>query len=472
MDVKLNTSSRNHIDVDVVNMHTGKGFCLIGFYGNVETYKWKESWVLLKHLSHLSSSLWLCMGDFNEILDNSERKGQGYRPEWQIRDFGEVVVQCGLHDLGYVGNSFTWRNKKDANAFVTARLDLQNSDHCPFILDILDGLWVQRKKKIFQFEAMWVKDEQCKGVVEQALGDLVAEGSLMFQVVEKLKGCRASLIGWSKERFSSLASTIKGKRAQLQQLVNETLSRHLTGIMFYRMSLMAYWRRKRIFWRQRSRVAWMSEEKTKLAEIVVDYYQAIFTSSNPSVESINTCLQGMESVVTNDMNAHLQAKFTSYEVYQALKQMYLTKAPRPDGMSAIFYQTCWDIVGPESMSLKRKGRKGHMALKLDMSKAYDRVEWDFLESIMRRMGFAGEWIRLMMMCLRSVSYSVLINGEQCRYFTASRGIRQGDSLSPYLFLLCAEGLSFLLRKAMAEKKINGVAASRDGPKLTHLFFCR
>ena len=100
MDVKLNTSSRNHIDVDVVNMHTGKGFCLTGFYGNVETYKWKESWVLLKHLSHLSSSLWLCMGDFNEILDNSERKGRGYRPEWQIRDFGEVVVQCGLHDLG------------------------------------------------------------------------------------------------------------------------------------------------------------------------------------------------------------------------------------------------------------------------------------------------------------------------------------------------------------------------------------
>ncbi len=82
MDVKLNTSSRNHIDVDVVNMHTCKGFCLTGFYGNAETYKWKESWVLLKHLSHLSSSLWLCMGDFNEILDNSERKGWGYRPEW------------------------------------------------------------------------------------------------------------------------------------------------------------------------------------------------------------------------------------------------------------------------------------------------------------------------------------------------------------------------------------------------------
>ena len=111
-----------------------------------------------------------------------------------------------------------------------------------------------------------------------------------------------------------------------------------------------------------------------------------------------------------------------------------------------------------------------MALKLDMSKAYDRVEWAFVEAIMRRLGFVEDWINLIMMCLKSVSYFVLINGEQHGYFKASRGIRQGDSLSPYLFLLCAEGLSFLLRKVVMEKKISGVAASREGPKLTHLFF--
>jgi hypothetical protein len=123
-----------------------------------------------------------------------------------------------------------------------------------------------------------------------------------------------------------------------------------------------------------------------------------------------------------------------------------------------------------SMSLKRTGRKGQMALKLDMSKAYDRGEWDFLEAIMRQLGFAEKWISLIMMCLKSVSFSVLINDEQHGYFTASRGIRQGNTLSPYLFLLCVEGLSFLLLKVVADKKISGVAASRGGPKLTHLFF--
>ena len=111
-----------------------------------------------------------------------------------------------------------------------------------------------------------------------------------------------------------------------------------------------------------------------------------------------------------------------------------------------------------------------MALKLDMSKAYDWVEWCFLEAIMRKMGFVDRWIRLIMMCVNSVSYSMMLNGEQCGFFTGSRGIFQGDSLSPYLFLLCAKGLSFLLAKAAKERSILGVATSRGGPRLTNLFF--
>ena len=97
---------------------------------------------------------------------------------------------------------------------------------------------------------------------------------------------------------------------------------------------------------------------------------------------------------------------------------------------------------------KKKGKCGEMALKLDMSKACDRVEWDCLRQIMAKLGFHENWIRLVMRCVSSVTYAVRINGKPCGQITPTRGLRQGDPLSPYLFLICAEGLFALLHKSV------------------------
>lgn len=107
-----------------------------------------------------------------------------------------------------------------------------------------------------------------------------------------------------------------------------------------------------------------------------------------------------------------------------------------------------------------------MVIKLDMSKTYDRVEWIFLEKMMQKMGFPNRWIDLIMKCVCTVSYSILVNGEP-------KGLikpLQGDSLSPYLFLICAEGLHALLAQASAAGTIHGVPLCRQGPRITHLFF--
>ena len=118
----------------------------------------------------------------------------------------------------------------------------------------------------------------------------------------------------------------------------------------------------------------------------------------------------------------------------------------------------------------RGGNYGYMVLKLDMSKAYDRVEWSYLEGIMRKMGLRERWINLVMGCVKTVSYSVLVNGDPCGMIFPTRGIRQGDSLSPFLFLLCIEGLNGLIKKAYLHGVIHGYSLCKRGPKLTHLLF--
>lgn len=123
-----------------------------------------------------------------------------------------------------------------------------------------------------------------------------------------------------------------------------------------------------------------------------------------------------------------------------------------------------------TMHTRMWGKEGFMAVKLDMSKAYDRVEWRFLEAVMRRMGFMERWIHLIMMCVRSVNYAVLVNGNPGEHFYPSRGLRQGDPISPYLFLLCAEALSSLLKRAGMTGYIWEVPTSKRGPRINHLFF--
>jgi hypothetical protein len=122
------------------------------------------------------------------------------------------------------------------------------------------------------------------------------------------------------------------------------------------------------------------------------------------------------------------------------------------------------------MKTRMRGKKGYMAIKLNMSKTYDRVEWPFLEAIMRKMGFTEHWIGLTMQCVTSVSYSVLINGTPYGKILPSIGLRQGDPLSLYLFFLCAEGLSSLLMRVEQDERIIGVPIAAKGFKLSHLFF--
>ncbi|XP_019161424.1 PREDICTED: uncharacterized protein LOC109158061 [Ipomoea nil] len=116
----------------------------------------------------------------------------------------------------------------------------------------------------------------------------------------------------------------------------------------------------------------------------------------------------------------------------------------------------WREVG-HYLNRKQCGVAGWGALKLDMAKAYDRMEWTFLKQMLTALGFSGRWIELIMYCVTTVSYEFLVNGFSAGQVIPTRGLRQGDPLS-------------LLQQAQQCGKIHGCRVARGAPPISHLFF--
>ncbi|KAL2899374.1 hypothetical protein RDABS01_024456 [Bienertia sinuspersici] len=119
---------------------------------------------------------------------------------------------------------------------------------------------------------------------------------------------------------------------------------------------------------------------------------------------------------------------------------------------------------------RKQGSKGFMAIKIDFEKAYDRLKWDFIRDTLHEMNFPLLMVNVIMECVTSPSMQVLWNGEPSTSFKPSRGIRQGDPLSPYLFVLCMERLNQVIEESIIGGHWKPITASRGGPLLSNLFF--
>lgn len=120
---------------------------------------------------------------------------------------------------------------------------------------------------------------------------------------------------------------------------------------------------------------------------------------------------------------------------------------------------------------RTQDKQGIAELKLDISKAYGRLEWRYIEGMLEKFGFNHGWIQRLMACIKSVTYSFVNNGRVFGGLRPQRGIRQGDPISPYIYILCAEGLSSIIRRRHGDVGlIHGVAIARGAPHTSHLLF--
>ncbi|GKV15257.1 hypothetical protein SLEP1_g26053 [Rubroshorea leprosula] len=126
------------------------------------------------------------------------------------------------------------------------------------------------------------------------------------------------------------------------------------------------------------------------------------------------------------------------------------------------------MIANEIVDETKKKKKKAFMLKIDFEKAYDKVSWSFLDFMQQKMGFSTKWRKWIMQCLKSSMVSVLVNGSPTRQFMVSRGLWQGDPLSPFLFLIIIEGINGLASKAIQNGLLKGMEVGHGGFKVSHL----
>lgn len=128
------------------------------------------------------------------------------------------------------------------------------------------------------------------------------------------------------------------------------------------------------------------------------------------------------------------------------------------------------LIANECVNFRRRANESGVVCKLDMENAYDRVDWEFLRWVLKMKGFGVRWCNWMKGCMESPYFFILINETSKGFFKSSRGLRQGDPLSPFLFSLVADGLPAILKQAERHGLIEGFEVGDDRVMVSHLQF--
>jgi hypothetical protein len=234
--VDIQNFSQRHISAKVQMEANGNSWYLTGFYGQPDVGKRHEAWSLLRHLRLLS----LCVGDFNEIMEESEKFEGPRKPQGQMGAFCDTLRDCQLHDLGYVGAQFTWSNMRHDGEFVKERLDKatttdewrdlyprrvvevlanRSSDHNALLISF-NGYYGRHKPwiKKFRFEAEWNGIEQPKAIIKK-IWKVVNRGTSAWQRVgSKLIDSKKALSKWARKESRPVEEIIKTKTCAIEKL--------------------------------------------------------------------------------------------------------------------------------------------------------------------------------------------------------------------------------------------------------------
>ncbi|KAL2225604.1 UNVERIFIED_CONTAM: hypothetical protein Sindi_2948700, partial [Sesamum indicum] len=451
-------------------------------YGATEVIDRRILWTALETLAQqCSDAPWLVGGDFNAVRDLNEVCGISGYIRMATAEFNIGILEVGLIPLPMQGEWFTWHNCSTSARSLWKRLDRilindrwlarfptssyhsltpRTSDHSPLVLDgdMQQHNGAQSPEFIPNVENIWHHE---------------VVGIPMYAVTRKLKALKPvfRIQRRNKGDLTINVQLAKGFLDEAQLLINDENGTTHT-------------------------------DQGKVAQEFVSYYQNLLGGTRQRLTvDIRYLIPWARHCITDEEASHLLLPFSPDDVKQAVFDIAEDKAPGPDGYSLGFFKATWPVVGevvtraildffltgkllkqvnstilaltPKRLSVllekiispcqtafipgrsigdnimlaqelfsayNQMRQPPRCALKVDIRKAYDTVEWDFLLAVLQLFRFPPKFTRWIEECVSTTSFSIGLNGIPHGFFTRARGLRQADPLSPYLFVLVMEAL--------------------------------
>ncbi|XP_074267339.1 uncharacterized protein LOC141590668 [Silene latifolia] len=531
VDVSLVTKHHQFLTVEVTRLGENLWF-FTAVYASPNPSNRKELWSELEYYARQNNQPWLLAGDFNETRTLAERHGGDVNMARRCDLFNNWIENCELIELEFSGPCHTWARGNSLETRQSARLDRAlcnsewsvmfsdasvkhlpafQSDHC-----CQHHLSIRRTSNLIKLEANLRKE--LDEILER-------EEILWYQKsrVEFLKdGDRntsyfhvSTLVRRWRNRITSLKNDqdvwVISDPDKVKQLVVEYYKKLYTDDTPYDASsnvpydLFQEFNNEQWDWITRyystAEIEKVIFQMGSLKALVPDEFQALFYQKHWDTVRNDVCAMAMKALEgkglptgINDTHIVLIPKVTGPEyisqfrpislcnvVYKIVSKVIANRIKKvlPFRISenqsgfvpgrqisdniVVFQETIHTMK-------KKRGNKGLMAIKIDLEKAYDRLKWDFIRDTLLDMHFPTLMVDTVMECVTSATMQILWNGEPSEKFKPTRGVRQGDPLSSYLFVMCLEKLQQAIDVEVRDKNWKPIPICKDGPLISNLFF--
>ncbi|KAL0289800.1 UNVERIFIED_CONTAM: hypothetical protein Sradi_7064800 [Sesamum radiatum] len=472
-------------------MHTT---CLISvIYGACDMVLRRELWAGLQRLEEEVQDVpWLLLGDFNAVIDSSEVCGNAAGNRASMTEFREFITGAGLVHLPFTGCPFTWHNCSEGNRSLWKRLDQvmvneawlecwpqssylsalpKTSDHSPLVL-----LGTERSTEHTPFRFDNFLAHQA-GFLDSVASIWRYKGEVLLLLVKCCRMIYCTAVTMEKRMLQ--------QRAKLRWLNDGDQS---SKVFFRKINTRRA--RQRVYQINTPAGECLTEMSQVTTEFI-SFFQNLLGGTRRGRElNLLELRPGAKYVLSIEDGARLIAPITDEEIKEAFFDISEDSAPGPDGLPSqvsdyrpiaccnVIYKAITKVIVKrmqqvlhliidqsqnafvpgrsisDNIMLAQELLAGYnqaklpprCTIKVDIQKAYDSVEWDFLLQSLKMFNFPAQFIGWIEQCISTVMFSISLNGSLVGFFPSSRGLRQGDPMSPYLFVIVMEVWCILLQK--------------------------